>query len=340
VLLVVGCLISVTGAQDFHAARRAYLHSTIGLSSTDIRRIEAGRPVVVTLDGRDGPEVVTFGGIHIGARPAAVLDHVFSLDTLRRTVGALAVGTISVPPQLSDFSGLTVIEEDLSSLARCRPGACDVQLPGWAIQRLRDGIPFRSPAAQGTADRLMREVAHRLVSTYVTGGQTALDPYRDRSQPLRAHEEYERLLHAREYLPAPFTPLRDYLRAYPAAVLAGARERFFWATIEAHLKPTTRLSHMVAAPADTLGPSPFPIAGVVATTQIFASHYYSSTLEWHVVVPDPAGPDGAYVFFLTRSWTPGMTGFRAPITRPAVRNRVRESLVRYLTLTKSLLEAR
>lgn len=333
-----GCLIPVSAAQDSTPARRAYLEGVIGLSASDVRRIDAGRPVVATLDGRDGPEVVTFGAVHILAPPSAVLDHVLTLQTLRRTVGALAVGTISTPPQLSDFQALTVTPDDLESLPKCKPGSCDLQLPVWAIHRFREG-GFRGPGGQNTADSLMREVAHRIFTGYLSGGQAAMEPYVDRAQPLRPVDEYVRLLSAHQYLPAPFTALRGYLLGYPKAMLAGTEERFFWATIQQSLKPTTRLSHMVVVRGTAVGPSPFPIAGVVATTQVFATHYYSSTLEWHVVVPDPAR-DGTFVFFLTRSWTPGMTGFRAHITRPAVRSRVRDSLMRYLTLTKSMVEGR
>lgn len=334
-----GCLIPVSAAQDSTPARRAYLEGAVGLSASDVRRIDAGRPIAVTLDGRDGPEVVTFGAIHIRATPAAVIDHISSLKTLRRTVGALAVGTVSAPPQSSDFQALTVVPDDLNSLPKCKPGSCDLQLPDWAIARFQKEVAWRSPGARDAADRVVREVAQRILSGYLTGGHAGVDPYLDRSQPLRPSDEYIRLLGDDEYLPAPFTALRGYLRGYPKATLAGAREQFFWATIEAHLKPTTRISHMVVVPGDALGPSPFPIAGVVATTQVWATHYYSSTLEWHVVAPDPARTDAAYLFFLTRSWTPGMTGLRAPITRPLVRSRVRDSLVRYLALTKSMLEA-
>jgi hypothetical protein len=337
-LLAIGCLVPVTAAQDSSAARRAYLEAVVGLSGADVRRIEAGRPIAVTLDGRDGPEVVTFGAVHLRATPAAVIDHIASLKTLHRTAGAHAVGTISTPPQPSDFHALALAADDFDSLPKCRPGSCDLQLPDWAIARFQKEVPSRSPGAQDTANRLVREVAHRILTGYLSGGTAALDPLHDRAQPLRPVDEYIRLLGDDEYLPAPFTALRGYLRGYPKATLAVTKERFFWATIEAHLKPTTRISHMVVVPGSVLGPVPFPIAGVVATTQVWATHYFSSTLEWHMIAADPARADGAYVFFLSRSWTPGMTGIRAPIVRPAVRSRARDAVMRYLALTKTLLE--
>jgi hypothetical protein len=339
VFIALGCLIQAGAAQDPGAARRAYLQAVVGLSSADIRHIEAGRPVAASLDGRDGLEVVTFGAVRLRATPAAVLDNIASLHTLRRSAGVLAVGTIAAPPQPSDFQELMLDPADLASLSKCRPGACDVQLPEWAIQRFRDAVAWRSPDARQTADQLARDMAHRIVSGYMTGGHRGLDPYRDRNPSAQPGDEYANILAADQYLPAPFSALRGYLRGYPKATLAGVENRYFWATVEAALKPTTHISHMVVARAGALGPSPLPITGAIVTTQLFATHYYSSTLEWHVVIDDPVRDDECYLIYLSRSWVPGMTGIRGRLTRPIVRGRVRDAIERYLAFAKSVIEA-
>lgn len=334
-----GCLIPVGAAQDSGAARRAYLQAVAGFSSADIRHLEAGRPVASSLNGRDGLEVVTFGAVHLDADPAAVLDHISSLHTLRRSAGVLAVGTITAPPHLSDFQELSLNPADLASLPKCKPGECGVQLPAWAIQRFREGVAWRSPDARQTADQLAREMAHRIVSGYMTGGHRGIDPYHDRNPSPTPGDEYANILAADQYLPAPFSALRGYLRGYPRAALAGVDNQFFWATVEAALKPTTHISHMVVARAGALGPSPLPITGAIVTTQLFATHYYSSTLEWHIVIDDPARDDGAYLIYLSRSWVPGMTGLRGRLTRPIVRGRVRDAIERYLAYIKNVIEA-
>ena len=339
VLVAMGCLIPVGAAQDSGAARRAYLRAVVGFSSADIRHLEAGRPVASSLDGRDGLEVVTFGAVRLAADPAAVLDHISGLHTLRRSAGVLAVGTITAPPLPSDFQELALNPADLASLAKCRPGECGVQLPAWAIQRFRDGVAWRSPDARRTADQLARDMAHRIVSGYMTGGHRGIDPYHDRNPSPRPGDEYANLLAADQYLPAPFSALRGYLRGYPKAALAGVDNQFFWATVEAALKPTTHISHMVVARSGALGPSTLPITGAIVTTQLFATHYYSSTLEWHIVIDDPARDEGAYLIYLSRSWVPGMTGIRGRLTRPIVRGRVRDAIERYLAYIKNVIEA-
>ena len=337
VLIALGCLIPVDAAQDPGAVRRAYLQAVVGLSSADVRHLEAGRPVASSLDGRDGLEVVTFGAIRLRAASTAVLDDIASLQTLRRSAGVMAVGTVAAPPQLSDFQEMMLDPADVASLSRCRPGACDVQLPEWAIQRFREAVAWRSPDARQTADQVARDMAHRIVSGYMTGGHRGLDPYHDRRPAAQPGDEYANILAADQYLPAPFSALRGYLRGYPKAALAGVENRFFWATVEAALKPTTHISHMVVARDGALGSSPLPIAGAIVTTQLFATHYYSSTLEWHVVIDDPARA-GAYLIYLSRSWVPGMTGIRGRLTRPIVRGRVRDAIERYLAFTKSVIE--
>lgn len=337
-LVAMGCLIPVGAAQDSGAARRAYLQAVAGLSSADVRHLEAGRPVASSLDGRDGLEVVTFGAVHLDADPAVVLDHIASLQTLRRSAGVQAVGTIAAPPHLSDFQELALNPADLASLPKCRPGECGVQLPAWAIQRFRDGVAWRSPDARQTADQLAREMAHRIVSGYMAGGHRGIDPYHDRNPSPMPGDEYANILAGDQYLPAPFSALRGYLRGYPRSALAGVENQFFWATVEAALKPTTHISHMVVARSGALGPSPLPITGVIVTTQLFATHYYSSTLEWHILIDDPARDEGTYLIYLSRSWVPGMTGLRGRLTRPIVRGRVRDAIERYLAYTKSVIE--
>jgi hypothetical protein len=338
-LLTVAGLTCVSAAQDTDAARRAYLQAVGGFSNAEVRRVESGRPVTATLEGRDSTEVVTFGAIMLRATPDAVLNHIASLDTLRKGHGVMDVGNVANPPRPTDFGTLTIHPSELPSLSKCKPASCELQFPGWAIRRFQNEVAWRSPGASAQADALAREVAHQIATSYMTGGQHALAPYNDQEPSSRPGDEYTRMLADSQYLPAPFAALRGYLTSYPTGSLPGVTDQLFWSSVEVGLRPTTHISHMVVALKDALGPTTFPIAGVVVSKQLFATHYYSSTLEWHMVVSEPSRSDTSYLFYMARAWAHGMTGFKGRLVRPIVRGRLRDSIERYLAFTKTVVEA-
>lgn len=330
---------TVLVASDAAQAPDAYLRGTIDLSAGEIERIDSGQFVVTTLNGRDGREVVTFGAVRIGRPPDAVLTYLGGVDALRQGASVEQLGVMQTPPRAEDLATFTLDPRTVSSLEHCRPGRCDVQLPRWAIARFQREVPWRTPGALAVVHRVARNLAFETLSAYLRGGHASLSPYEDKSPPTSPSVEYGRLLASAEFLPAPLAALRRSVDGFPHRDTPGVRHRFFWTVADFGLKPMFRLSHMAIASGPALDDPAGQLAGAVATVQLMSTHYFSSTLEWHFLVRDRDDPSACYLYYLARSWAPGLTGIRGRLSRFSARSRTRESIETYLGYTKRTLES-
>jgi hypothetical protein len=331
-------VLATMGANDAPQATDTYLRSTIGLSAGDVKHLRSGQVVATQLNGRDGREVVTFGAVRIAQTPDAVFEYLGHIDALRQGASVRQLGTLRSPPHTDDMAAFTLAPETVPGLHECDKGSCDVQLPGWAIARFQREVPWRTPGAEDAIHRVARGVALETYSAYLKGGHAALLPYEDRSQPTSASAEYARLLGSAEFLPAPLTAVRHFLNGYPHRPAVEVRDRFFWAVVDFGAKPTFRLSHMALASGRAIDDPSGQVTGAVATVQVLATHYFSSTLEWHFVVRDPDNPAASYLYYLSRSWAPGLIGIRGRLMRGTVRGRNRDAIEGYLRYSKQALE--
>ena len=340
---ILGALITATATVAVGGAAPQgadpYLRGVIGLSNGEVKRVHGGEAVATSLDGHDGREVVTFGAIRINKAPGDVLAFLGSVDALRQGAAVQQLGILNSPPQAEDLSAFTMHPKSVESLQHCRIGDCPMQLPGWAVAKFTTGMPWTRPDAGSTADAIARSVALDTLRTYQRGGHRALSPYEDRRPPTHPSTEYTRLLATAEYMPAPLAAVRHALNGFPHQPAKGVRDRFFWTVMDYGMKPTFRMSHMAIASGQAIDDSSGLMTGAVATLQILSTHYYSSTLEWHFIARDRENPAASYLYYLSRSWAPGLTGIRGRLSRFTIRSRGEEGIERYLTLTKRRLEA-
>jgi len=327
-LVAAGGVAVATGAPQ---SGDAYLRSTIGFSAGDVSRLRAGEPVATSPDGREGREIVTFGAVRVDRAPDEVLAYLGRIDALRQGAAVQQLGVLSSPPHPDDLSSFTLHPKSVASLKDCRIGDCGVQLPGWAVTRFSN--------AADSVHGIARSVALEIAEVYLKGGHSALSAYDDRRPAVQPSDEYTRLLGTDQYLPAPLTALRHSLNGFPHRQARGVRDQFFWTVVDFGMKPTFRLNHMAIASGPALDDPAGHLTGVVATIQLLATHYFSSTIEWHFVLRDPQDPSRAYLYYLARSWAPGMTGIRGRIARYTVRSRAEEGIAAYLGATKQRLEA-
>lgn len=316
----------------------AYLRSTIGLSAGDLKRVQSGEAVATLLDGRDGREVVTFGAVRIDRSPDNVLAYLTEAEALQQGDAVQQLGLVGTPPQRDDFARFTLPARSVASLQGCRIGDCELQLPGWIISRVQQDIPWRTADAEPRAQALMRDVAYDTLTAYLRDGHSALAPYDDRRPPHAPSAEYRALLGSDAYLPVPLTALRHALDGFPHRTARGVRHQFFWTVVDFGMKPTFRLSHMAVASGAAIDDPSGNLRGAVATVQVMATHYFSSTLEWHFIVRDATNPSRAYLYYLARSWAPGLGGIKGRLLRATARSRGRDAIETYLTFSKRTLE--
>ena len=316
---------------------RAFLRDQMGFSARDLSALEAGRPVARQMATREAVDVNIFGAVRIEAPAEAFVRQLREIEAFERKLGILQAGRFQNPPQLADLNGLTLEPKDIHDLQRCRPGHCELQLPADDIERFRREVDWRGGDVSGQANRLFRRILFDRLQAYQARGLAPLT-YHDRGTPISAAADF-RLLSAPGDLPIALPGLVQYLSAYPAAPLPGATDVFYWNKGEFGMKPTIRLNHLVVYPLNGAAAA----SGhryVVATSQIYADHYFSATLELRTLVEDPSRPGGFYLFYTTKSRVSGLTGFMGLLIRSTVRSRARSGMERYLAVTKRTLESR
>ena len=199
-------------------------------------------------------------------------------------------------------------------------------------------MDWTSEDAGRQADDVARTMVLDLLRAYQARGNAALGSYVDGKRPLAVAEHFRSLLASRDPLPAPVPALLAYLDEYPRGLPDGADEFFYWTVVDFGMKPTIRVNHVTICP---LADRPSTgVAYAIATKQLYASHYFHTTLELRFLLDrtDAAGRDGSVLISITRSRNDGMTGFRGLFLRPIIRRRSRAAVRGYLEHVKRQVE--
>ncbi len=324
-------------AQAGPAADRR-LERTLGFSDADLRALDAGAAVIRSLDTPVREELAHVGVVYIDAPVERFIERFHDIERFESGPGIPTIGRFSTPPLLEDLASLTLPATDVTALRACRPGACAVKLSAAAMRRFRHAVDWSSPYAAREADAEAREMLLDLVHAYQADGNPALGSYDDGHDPLLVAEQFRALLASGDPLPGSVPALLAYLDDYPRGRPAGAEDFFYWTVVDFGLKPTIRVSHVTIYP---LAPSPpSAVAYAIAIKQLYASHYFHTTLELRFLVDEGrrSGRRGTSLISITRSRSDGMTGFKGLFRRPIISRRSREAVRGYLEHVKRQVE--
>jgi len=313
------------------------LRREMRFSAADLRALDAGSAVIQSLETPVRQELAHFGVVYVDVPTERFVERFRDIERFERGPGILQIGRFGTPPRLEDLASMTLPAKDVSTLAKCRPGDCDVKLSAAAMTRFRNQVNWSSPNAARQANDIAREMILELVRAYQRDGNAALGHYDDGSEPLSVAEEFRALLAGGKHRPVPVPGLMAYLDEYPHGRPAGTEDFFYWSVVDFGLKPTIRVNHVIIHP---LAASPSGVASVIAIKQLYASHYFHTTLELRFLVDDEgrAGRHGFYLLSITRSRNDGMTGIKGLFLRPIISRRSRDAVRGYLELVKRQVE--
>lgn len=311
---------------------------TLGFSAADMRAFDTGAVVIRSLNTPVREELAHIAAVHVDATPARFLDRFRDIVRFEMGPGIPQIGRFSTPPRPEDLAALTLPAPDLTALAACRPGDCDLKLPAAAMSRFRDDVNWASPGAADQANAIARDMLLELVRAYQRDGNAALGSYEDGREPLVVEGQFRALVASADSLPAPVPALLAYLDDYPRGRPSGAEDFFYWTVVDFGLKETIRVNHVVIYP---LAASPSsPVSYAIAIKQLYASHYFFTTLELRFLIEDDlqSGVDGLALVSVTRSRSDGMTGIKGLFLRPIVNRRSRDAVRIYLEHVKAQVE--
>jgi hypothetical protein len=292
----------------------------------------AGAPVTKLLDADPAKEVAVFGAVWIDAPIPRYVAALNDIENFEKGGGFRATRKVSEPARLEDFADLTLPPDDLKDLRSCKVGDCELKLGEGALESLRKEVDWTRPDAKAQVESLMRRLAVEYVEAYRQGGNSSLAVYRDRSRPTFVANEFRELVggmpELAEYLP----PMRQYLLEYPRPPALPTTSFIYWQEARFGLKPTIRINHVAIQQTTD--------ATIVASKQLYSTHYFWTALELRVLLPDRSRGQGFWFVNVNRSRSDGLTGFMGRIIRGKVREAAREGLTVALTATKQALERR
>jgi hypothetical protein len=308
------------------------------LSATDVLALDAGAAVMQTLATPVREELAYVGMVYVDAPTDRFIDRFRDIVQFEHGPGVPQIGRFSDPPRIEDLESLTLPATDVAALAQCRPARCDVKLSAEAMRRFQDEVNWSGPNVVHQANILMRAMILDLVARYRADGNAALGHYDDGAESLSVAEQFRAILASRDPLPAPVPALLTYLDGYPRGRPAGADEFFYWTVVDFGLKRTLRVNHVTIyplAPGTAAG-----VAYVIAIKQLYASHYFHTTLELRFLADDDrhAGEHRMSLVSITRSRSDGMTGFKGLFLRPVISRRSRAAVRGYLEHVKQQVE--
>ncbi len=305
---------SGSGASDARTNPFEFLAPSIVVSSDDRARLDRDEVIARTLPGPKG-QLAVFVATRLNAQPDVLAAWTRAIAELKRSRFVLAVGRFSDPPRPSDLDGLTLDERDLDALRHCRRGACGLKLSAAEIDALT-----AVAAGADWRDAIQREFRRLLVARvnqYRVGGLAASSPAADRSTTETPHKTFEAIVNESPYLTR-IPAVVGWLTRYPHAD-AAVESFFYWSKEHyAQGKPVVSVTHVGIVHSETDRRLP---AVLVASKQIFATHYVEGGLGLTMVVRDDANGT-TYLAYVNRSQVDLLRGWFGGLVRSVLEDRL------------------
>ncbi|MBZ5637066.1 MAG: hypothetical protein LAO55_28410 [Acidobacteriia bacterium] len=309
------------------------LRAFSGLTADQWNAVDRGDPQARVLETQEKREVAVVGVAHLRATTPCFVAQLQDIENFKKNPAVLRIRKFVKFVAARDLEGFSLEPGDLAALRNCRLGDCNVKLPIAAIERLGRDVDWSRPDYAARAQSIFREELLAYVEDYLNRGNSALIEYRDKNKPVRLEDEFRAVLDARPGLSGLVPELHDYLAKYPSEPLPGVSEFFYWSTESFGLKPVASITHVSIYVQ--------PGRAVVASKQIYASHYFDASLGLTAALDDPgeASPPGMYLVYVNRSRIDFLSGFFGGLRRALARGRLRDGMRRNLAEAVRKLES-
>jgi hypothetical protein len=246
----------------------------------------------------------------------------------------LEIGRFSNHPTLDDLKDLTFEARDLEDLKKCVVGNCKLKLSADMIERVQRNIDWDAPNYAIEATQLLKLMLLEYVRDYLTRGDVALIEYSDKEKSVRLADEQRTLTARSGYL-------NDFLtnsshNDTSATAVTNIENALVWSKIKFGLKPVIAINHVsIYQNQNEIGPQV-----LIASKQIYANHYFDSSLALTGFVNVPGANFGSYLIYENRSRADGLEGPFGKIKRGIVQDKAITGLTAILNQSKATLGAR
>jgi hypothetical protein len=323
----------LASAQEAPQELATFLRDRIGFTGkefADLRR----REVVVKVLPSEQQEVAVFGIVLVNASADFFVERFRDIESYKKGASVLLVKKFSDPPRIEDLNQLKVDKKDFDAMKHCKVGSCDVKLPAKTIERLRREIDWNASDAAAQVNELARASLLEYVKRYLAGGNMALGEYDDKKKPLRIAEQFDAILKASPYIYDYEPEFYEYLREYPVKRLDNVDDFIYWSKEKFSLKPVISVTHV------SIYRRPGSGRTLIASKQIYASHYFEASLGLTALVVSPQGEEPSfYLLYLNRSRSDALHGAFSGLARGQVKSRARSGMQKNMEKIKLSIES-
>ena len=328
VAFFVGALIclAATGAlaQSSTSELQRILSEKAAFEPADFAALQQGHTIVKLTPITDKREVAASGVVSLRTSAEKFLWSYLDSMTRQNNQTVLEAGRFGSAPAVADLQQLTIDSQDLDDLKQCVTGDCQIKLSATMIERFRREVNWEASDYAAQATQLLKTMLADYVRDYLKHGPAALIEYNDKRDVIRVAEEQQALGAASGYL-------NDLLRETEFDMQL-VQDAIIWSKVKFGLKPVLVINHVKAYKFERdSGPQV-----LVSSNQIYASHYFTSSLALaaFVSVPDAT----SYLVYENRSRTDALFGPFSKIKRGVIENKSMAGLKSILEHSKSRLE--
>ena len=311
------------------------LQRDVGFSAGQLVLVRNGQIVVKLLASPEPKEVAVAGAVRVTISKEEFFARYRDIERFKRHKAVLQLGRFSPSPRMEDVGRLTFAPDSIDDLRDCRPGRCQVKLPDAWIEDIRRGIDFNATSWRDAAQHLLRQKLVDYVTAYQSSGTPALVEYHDDAVPVRLADQFAGIVKRSTYFEHLFPDLGRYLLSYPHGEAEVIDSFVYWSQEEFGLKPVVSVTH-VSVYQDRRQPG----AMVGVSKQIFANHYFESSLGFTMAVDDGNREKaGIYLVYVNRSIADALQGSFGGVRRSMVFNRTKAGVEQTLRELKQMLES-
>ena len=147
----------------------------LSLTAGDYTRLNAGEALVELLPA-ESKEVAIRAATRVDANPARLIRWTRRVEALNKGRYVVAIGRFSEPPRIDDLEGLSLDDEDLMDLRRCRPGSCGIKLGDAEIAQVREAMAVAGSDWKTATQRTFRAIVLTRAERYLAEGHTRRRP--------------------------------------------------------------------------------------------------------------------------------------------------------------------
>lgn len=326
VLVCLGVMTTASAAlaQSSTGELQQILSQKASFQAADFVALQQGETIVKLTPITDKREVAVCGLVALRTSAGQFLRTYLDGMTRENNQTVLEAGRFGTAPAVADLQQLTIDADDIEDLKSCVAGDCQLKLSAKMIERLRQEVDWDAADYQTQATQLLKTMLVEYVRDYLARGPAALIEYNDKRDGVRLADEQQALGSASGYLSDLLRDTRSGLQLVEEAIV--------WSKIKFGLKPVLVVNHVRAYKVEReQGPQV-----LVASNQIYANHYFTSSLALTAFVNVPGATP--YLVYENRSRTDGLGGPFSKLKRGVIEKRLVEGLRSVLEHSKMKLE--